>query len=128
MMTPTTRPAKALIVEDDPLSQLILKLLLERRGARVELANSGERVLELGASVCEFDLVFMDVCMDGIDGFETTRRLLRLPGCTETPVIGMSAKVFAEDRRRALASGMQTLLAKPVEPDQVERVLRDFAP
>jgi len=64
--------------------------------------------------------------MPGIDGFETARRIRRLPHGRTLPIVALTANVFADDRRRCLEAGMNDHLAKPLLPAALEQVLQQW--
>ena len=106
-------PDKAvLLVEDNPVNALLAQILLQREGCRVERASSGEEAVDI-LRKRQFDLVFMDLGLPGLDGLGTTREVRRL-GVT-TPVIALTANAYEEDRRACLAAGMNDFLTKPIE-------------
>lgn len=100
-----------LVVEDSPVNQLVVSLMLEKLACRVRLAGNG---LEALARVGERrpDLILMDMRMPQMDGLEATRRL-RDMGC-EVPIVALTANAMTEDRARCLAQGMDDFLAKPI--------------
>ncbi len=112
---------RVLVVEDNEINQLVAREILERCGVQVEFASNGLEALE---RVHEgIDLVFMDIQMPEMDGYEATRQLRRRHGLKDLPIIAMTAGVFKEDRQRCFEAGMNDFLMKPVTPDSVHAVL-----
>jgi PAS domain S-box-containing protein len=104
-----------LLVEDNPLNQIVAKGLLESAGALVALANDGEEAVEaLRASPSRFDLVLMDVQMPVMDGFTATQHIRARLGL-DLPIIAMSAGVTLDERAACQAAGMDEFVAKPVD-------------
>lgn len=113
---------RVLVVEDDPPSQVVMVRLLQRCGLQVDAANNGLEAVEMAAER-GYDVVFMDLQMPGLDGLEATRRLRAMPNVRAMPIIAVTANVFAEDRERCVAAGMNGHLAKPVLADALYRKL-----
>jgi CheY-like chemotaxis protein len=116
---------QVLVVEDNPVNQLVVRRLLERMGHEVTLAGDGQRGLELCQSRT-FDLVLMDCHMPVMDGFAAAKAL-RARGVT-TPIYALTAAVSTEDRERCLAAGMNELLAKPLHLERLREVLATVKP
>lgn len=103
---------RVLLVEDNPINQLILRDQLETLGCSVELAADGKQALgrwHEGA----FDVVLSDINMPNMNGYELTRTLRRR-GC-RVPIIGATANAMNEENERCLAAGMDLFLLKPVD-------------
>ncbi len=117
------RGARVLLVDDNPVNQLVGKLMLEREGCEVELASDGYECLRrVGEG--RWDLVLMDGSMPGLDGYETTQRLRAATGDgPRLTVVACSASAFPEDRQRALESGMDDVLPKPISPEALSDLL-----
>ena len=121
---------RVLLVEDDPVSQMVEKNMLEGMGCRVRVAGDGVEALEILGKE-RMDLVFMDCRMPRMDGFEATRNLRkngRIENREELPVIAMTAHVVKEDRERCFEAGMNFYLPKPVSLKDIMEVLREFLP
>jgi CheY-like chemotaxis protein/two-component sensor histidine kinase len=111
---------RVLLVEDDPDSRDLLARILQLNGAGVAVATSAEEALDTVAGGA-FDLLISDIGMPGVDGYELLRRLRSRPaeeGGT-LPAIALTAFARTEDRTRALRSGYQMHVAKPVEPAEL---------
>ncbi len=111
-----TGGARVLLVDDDSLSRQLTEVMLKGRVSLVRTAESGERALEWVASE-SFDLIFMDVRMPGMDGYETCRRIRAhesAHGLPRTPVIALTGNVRAQVQAAGLAAGMDDALTKPL--------------
>lgn len=116
-----------LLCEDHPLNQEITKRLLEEKGVSVLIANNGERgVAEFARSpVGYFAAILMDIRMPVMDGYEASKeiRSLAREDAERVPIIAMTADAFTDDIEKALASGMDAHLAKPVSPQALYETL-----
>jgi PAS domain S-box-containing protein len=107
--------ARVLVVDDEEMNLEIARLHLEDAGLVVSTAADGQEALRM---VCQADYaaVLMDMQMPKLDGLEATRQMRELAQCRHTPVIAMTANVFAEDKARCLEAGMNDFLTKPIHP------------
>ena len=109
---------RILLVEDNKVSQMIVVNMLERNDFEVDSAESGTAAL-MAASSYRFDLVLMDLQMPGMDGFETTHRLRRLPGYENVPILALTANSSSEYYELCRQHGMQAFLSKPVQSQEL---------
>jgi PAS domain S-box-containing protein len=119
-------PLNILIVEDDEVNQMVLRGMLLGFGLRAELAIDGAEALE-ATKRRDFDLIFMDMQLPGMDGPDTTRRMRerdREEGRRAPRIIAVTANAFDEDRRRCLSAGMDDFLAKPLRKNDLLEALR----
>jgi PAS domain S-box-containing protein len=116
------RGARVLLAEDNELNRQIATEMLTDAGLRVDAAENGEIALAM-AQQDSYDIVLMDMQMPVMDGLEATRALRLLPGLEKLPVVAMTANAMDVDRERCLAAGMNDFVSKPVEPDELWRVL-----
>jgi CheY-like chemotaxis protein/HPt (histidine-containing phosphotransfer) domain-containing protein len=107
--------ACVLVVEDVIANQIVARDMLERMGLQVTVTDSGKGALSLIERE-RFDVVLMDVQMEGMDGFEATRRIRMLEAARDLPILATTAAVLDEDRRDAEAAGMNGMIAKPLDP------------
>src|SRR6185436_17484880 len=110
--------ASILVVDDTPANIGFLLETLTKAGYRVRVATDGESALEQ-AQYSPPCLVLLDVMMPGIDGFETCRRLRRLPKLAPIPVIFMTALSDAQDKVRAFEAGANDYITKPFQYEEV---------
>lgn len=119
---------RALLVEDNELNQEIAVELLSLTGIQVETADNGARALELFASSPEghFDIIFMDIQMPVMDGYEATRRIraLQRQDAKNVWIVAMTANAFVEDIRLSREAGMNEHCSKPVDPERLTEILR----
>ncbi|MDN4173525.1 response regulator [Nocardioides sp. SOB77] len=127
---PAAEPAdelglRVLVVEDNPVNQLVATGILESRGYAVDVASDGLEALERLRPDHGYAAVLMDCRMPRLDGFETTRTYRRGERTgSRVPIIAMTASALEGERERCLAAGMDDFLTKPVDPGDLDAVLR----
>jgi CheY-like chemotaxis protein len=115
---------RVLVAEDNAVNQKLARAMLTRLGHDCTLASDGrEAIAEWGAG--RFDVIFMDVQMPDLDGFEATREIRRLEAGTgvRVPIVAMTAHAMPGDRERCLVAGMDDYVTKPISLAEVARVL-----
>jgi two-component system cell cycle response regulator DivK len=121
---------RILVVEDNLDNRRILVYRLKRIGDfEIIEANNGQEALEIVQTPPAPDLIFMDLKMPVMDGWEATRRIRALDVGRSIPIIALTAQAMAGDEQKALAAGCDDYLAKPiVDPNivkvKIERLLR----
>ncbi|MBF0173824.1 MAG: response regulator [Magnetococcales bacterium] len=113
---------KILLVEDNRINQEVATRFLQGVGLTVMVADNGQLALELLRREA-VDLVFMDVQMPIMDGYEATRNIRREDRFRDLPIIAMTAHALQEDRRLCLAAGMNEFISKPIDPDLLRTIL-----
>ncbi|QQS54358.1 MAG: response regulator [Candidatus Competibacteraceae bacterium] len=113
---------KALVVDDSKVAHLTLRKLLLERGIEVDWVGSGEDCIKY-LETKKPDIIFMDVMMPGMDGFETTRAIAGQRQ-DASPIVMCSANATDEDKRDAKESGAVGFLSKPYTPDQLDTVMQ----
>ena len=119
-----------LVVEDNVLNMEIMHTILEEYGILVEEAYNGREAVDrvVQGAPGTYDMVFMDIMMPVMNGLEATQAI-RKSGREDLqalPIVAMSANAFDEDVRRSLASGMNAHLSKPIDIDQLEKILAQY--
>ncbi|MEJ2212738.1 MAG: ATP-binding protein [Gammaproteobacteria bacterium] len=125
-----TCQARILIVEDNVVNQRVVQGILEKMGIVVELADNGQQALEK-LSATDYDLVFMDIRMPVMDGFQTSRSIRKeMTSVTkkDIPIIAMTASVMQEDQDKCFQAGMNDFMAKPVDPIGIGQMLKKWIP
>ena len=120
---------RILLVEDVEINREIVITLLEEFRMEISEAVDGQQAFDkFSAAPEKFDLIFMDIHMPGIDGYESTRliRSFNHPCAKTVPIIAMTANVFKEDIDRCLAAGMNEHIGKPLNFDELTAVLRKY--
>ena len=108
----------ALVVDDVPDVSEMFGMMLRLSGYHVTIASSATEALE-HASVTQFDVIVSDIGMPVMNGYELARRLRSMPGYSDTPMIAVTGFARYDDRERALQSGFNAHLTKPVSPDKL---------
>jgi len=118
---------RVLVVDDEPDTREMLSALLTRRGCDVKMAASARQALDL-LKQWRPDILLADIGMPGEDGFDLIIQIRALPAELggNTPAVALTAYARSEDRERALSTGFQVHLAKPIEPDDLVAVLADL--
>jgi signal transduction histidine kinase len=125
---PDFRGKRILLVEDVEINRIILRELLEETHVEIDEAEDGQiAVSRFIASPDHYDLIFMDVQMPNLDGYEATQQIRSIDrrDAKEIPIIAMTANAYREDIERALAVGMNGHVAKPLDINGVIRILRE---
>ena len=117
----TTMP-KILLVEDNPVNQMVAKSMVAKMGYEAVIANNGQEALDIIKSE-DIDLVLMDCHMPVMDGFEATEQIRRHLDGKPLPIIAMTADASVSDRDRCISAGMDDHLAKPVKMDILQSTL-----
>ncbi len=114
-----------LVVEDIKVNQVLIKTILTRFGHGVTLAGNGEEAITAWNDIGGFDLIFMDVQMPVMDGFQTTRAIRSREIDTENhiPIVAMTAYAMKEDRDKCRQAGMDDYISKPFRPDDIVAVI-----
>ena len=102
-----------LVVEDSQVNQTLITILLEKFGFDVTLAEDGLEGVEK-AMATSFDIIFMDIQMPGMNGYEATEAL-RDKGIT-TPIIALTANAMEGDAEKCISAGCDYYLSKPIDP------------
>jgi signal transduction histidine kinase/CheY-like chemotaxis protein len=113
-----------LLVEDNPINQMVAQKMLEKIGIKATLAADGQEALDM-LEQDEFDAVLMDCQMPVMDGYEATRRIREQDALLKLPVIAMTANVMEGDREKCIEAGMNDYIGKPfVEMDLKKTLAR----
>ena len=118
---------KILLVEDNELNLEIASTILEGVGFEIETAENGKIAVEkVTQENCRYDLILMDIQMPVMDGYTATRKIRALNSayCKTVPIIAMTANAFEEDKKNALAAGMNDHIAKPIDITAFGKILK----
>jgi PAS domain S-box-containing protein len=118
----TIRGAKILLVEDNEINQEVAQGLLAEGGLQVFLANDGQQALAM-IHLHQWDLVLMDMYMPVMDGIAATQAIRLLDGFDTLPIIALTANARQSDLDRCLQAGMNDYVLKPINPDELSKVL-----
>jgi len=111
-----------LLVEDNPINQMVAQKMLEKIGIQSTLAADGQEALNF-LDQEEFDAVLMDCQMPVMDGFEATRHIREQGALLKLPVIAMTANVMEGDREKCIEAGMNDYIGKPVVEADLKKTL-----
>jgi CheY-like chemotaxis protein len=121
---------RILLAEDVEINRFIVREYLSSTGAQIDEAEDGHIAVDmyLKSPVGYYDLIFMDIQMPVLDGYETTAeiRKSKREDAAVIPIIAMTANAYKEDVEEALRAGMNGHIAKPIDMDELTRVLASF--
>jgi pilus assembly protein CpaE len=114
-----------LIIDDDPATTRLLEVLLEREGYKIHTENLSANAFQ---TTKEFSphLVILDLMMPGTDGLEICMRMKSDPDISETPVLMFSAADQPELRQRAAKAGVNQYITKPIHPNELKKIIKDW--
>ncbi|MBF0378079.1 MAG: response regulator [Desulfamplus sp.] len=121
--------SRVLLVEDNALNQQVAQEILLDVGVFVEIANNGQEAIdainqkESVVNEKQYDLVFMDIQMPVMGGYEATKIIRQNPKFDELPIIAMTAHAMTGAREQCISSGMNDYVSKPIDPDEIYKVL-----
>ena len=119
-----------LLAEDNDLNAEIAEAILERAGLKIERVENGiqcvDRIMEMPAGT--YDMILMDIQMPKMNGYKATQTIRHLPDKDKAciPIIAMTANAFEEDKREAIAAGMNAHIAKPIQVDNMLPILSEI--
>jgi CheY-like chemotaxis protein len=116
------RRARILLVEDNPVNQLVAKGMLGKLGCEVTVAAHGAEALDV-LEHKNFELVLMDCNMPVMDGYEASRQIRRSGRWPDLPIVALTANAMPEERERCRAAGMSDYLAKPFRREELAALL-----
>lgn len=125
--SPSVRRGRVLLVEDNPVNQLVAKGMLGKLGCEVIVAAHGAEALDQ-LEYHEFDLVLMDCNMPVMDGYEASRQIRQSGRWPSLPIVALTANAMSEERERCRAAGMSDYLAKPFRREELAALLDQWIP
>ena len=112
-----------LVAEDNPANQMLIKVLLERLGIKPKIVSDGAEAIEAIRNE-EIDIVFMDMQMPNINGYEATRKLREMS--MNMPIIALTASALVEDKQSCIEAGCNEYLTKPIKHEELIKILDEF--
>ena len=121
---------RILLVEDNEINLAVAQSLLEERGAHITAARDGRQAVDAFAASepGQFEVILMDIMMPVMDGYEATKaiRAMGRSDAKTVPIFAMTANAFVEDIEHCLAAGMNEHIAKPIDLEQMVRVIAKY--
>jgi PAS domain S-box-containing protein len=122
--TPASNGKRLLLAEDNIVNQKVAVVQLNKLGYAVDVAENGQKAVELALANGNYELILMDCQMPTLDGFEATREL-RKQGF-DKPIIAMTANAMQGDRERCIAAGMDDYVTKPINTNLLSQTLEKY--
>ncbi len=120
------RRLRVLLAEDNAVNQKVAVRMLEKLGCTVDVAGNGQEAIQMWQQF-PYALIFMDCQMPELDGLEATRRIRRMRGGEDVPIVAMTANAMQRDREACLEAGMSDYASKPVKLDVLSDLLDRYA-
>lgn len=117
------------IVDDDDLNLEIGRYMLEKEGINVYTAQGGKEFFKLiNETNINFDMIFMDINMPEMDGFEVTEKVRNMDdeNIKDIPIIALSAQMSGEEVEKAMKVGMNTYMIKPIDEKKILRLIKSI--
>ncbi|MEO8426679.1 MAG: response regulator [Verrucomicrobiota bacterium] len=126
----TELPLSLLVVDDDPVNQMVALRLLKQMGYRADVAWTGKEAIATSENR-HYDIIFMDLQMPQLDGLDATRRIRQREAessheASRSIIIAMTANAMSGDREKCLAAGMDDYISKPVRPDVLRSAVKSW--
>jgi CheY-like chemotaxis protein len=114
-----------LVAEDNHLNQVLLRAILKKIGQdQVHFTSNGLDVVT-AAKESHYDLILMDIQMPKLDGYEATKEIRKALG-DDIKIVGLSANAFEDDKLKAIDSGMDGYLEKPIDIDEISNLILEI--
>ncbi len=117
---------KILLVEDNKLNQKLAGAMLSKLGCDYSIAENGQEALDALDADSNFSLIFMDIQMPVMDGYEASTEIRKIPRYKEIPIIAMTANVMPEDQAKCKANGINAHLPKPITLKSMSDILHRY--
>lgn len=115
----TLKGKKVLIVDDDMRNLFALSKVLDEKGMVIREAENGQTALDIVSRESDMDIILMDIMMPVMDGFETMKRIRKVPKLAKLPIIALTAKAMKDDYERCLEAGASDYLSKPIDVERL---------
>ena len=117
--------SKILLVDDDEINLFIGEHSLQKLGATVLITNNGKDAIKK-VQQHSFDLIFMDISMPEMDGYETTQQIRANPNNKHLPIIALTAHTMPHERQRCIQAGMNDFLIKPFKIEELRKISKQW--
>ncbi len=114
-----------LVVDDNEVNLRLAEIILHKNNARVTTAMSGAQAIDY-ACMNSFDIIFMDLHMPGIDGYETTKKIREITPGKQPVIIALTANALTHEKENVIKSGMNGILIKPVSDAILQKVINQW--
>ena len=111
-----------MVVDDNEVNLRLAEIILHKHKARVTTARSGEQAIDY-ASMNSYDIIFMDLHMPGLDGYETTNKIREITPGKQPVIIALTANALPQEKEKVSQSGMNGILIKPVSDAVLNKVI-----
>lgn len=118
---------RALVADDSIVTQRLMAIVLEQMGVAADFTDNGAKALEHLKNV-NYDIVFLDVVMPGLDGYQVCKRIKANRSSKDIPVIMLTGKDGTFDKIKGKMAGANQYLTKPVDTSKIVNVLKQFLP
>lgn len=119
---------KALVIDDSAAVRKSMEIQLGLYGMNIDFAETGEEALDYTKDKKDYDIIFLDIMMPGIDGYKVCKTLRADKHFKQTPIIMLTGKGSRFDKLKGTMAGASLYLTKPVEQEQLQGVLKKFLP
>lgn len=114
-----------LVVDDNDINLRLAEIILHRHKARVTTAHSGAQAIDY-ASMNSYDIIFMDLHMPGLDGYETTQKIREITPGKQPVIIALTANAMPQEKDKVIESSMNGLLIKPVSSVVMQKIVKQW--
>jgi twitching motility two-component system response regulator PilG len=119
---------KALVVDDSAAVRKSMEIQLGLFGIQIDFAETGEEALQITQNTTDFDIIFLDIMMPGIDGYQVCKKFRSDKSLKHKPIIMLTGKGSRFDKLKGTMAGASLYLTKPVDQGQLQEVLKKFLP